>query len=370
MSKAFGLAGMRIGYIISHPSNIKMFSKAFNGKEVTNLAKQAALTVLRNIDWYANNASKMFTLQNKIVKLMIDNNDDVQTTPCNFIIVKNDALYEHLLNHNIIIRKLPGGSYRMTIPSEKNTDILIECLMKFYVLSKMDVWCICLQDRDDKYQYVSQHLKENGFHNINWYRPERDPRGCEYGCWESHKYCLQHSTKKYSLIFEDDVKFTCQINWKLLYDFMNSNCDWETFFLGSTLMGLEKQFTDKIWKVVCNQAHAYIANNNICHKDDFDPEIHHYGVDDYYRLNTKQYALIDPVCIQKAGFVTDNKWYNINTFQNFFQHPYLYEFLQTSGNTIAKYISFLPTHIQKFINPIPCLLTINIGLQNILMRHQ
>lgn len=139
MSKAFGLAGMRIGYIISTRSNIDTFKKIFIHKDVTNLAKYAALSVINNINHYVDSAHMMFDLQHRIVKLLNNHTENVHETVCNFIVYNNAQLYEFLLQHNIITKVLPSGGYRMTIPSKKNTEILIECIENFYLLAEKNI---------------------------------------------------------------------------------------------------------------------------------------------------------------------------------------------------------------------------------------
>jgi histidinol-phosphate aminotransferase len=72
-SKAFGLAGIRLGYVISNQNNISMINKVRNGKEVNTLAQLAALNVLKHYevveerikeviltrDWFSNEVSKL-----------------------------------------------------------------------------------------------------------------------------------------------------------------------------------------------------------------------------------------------------------------------------------------------------------------------
>jgi histidinol-phosphate aminotransferase len=53
-SKTFGLAGLRIGYLVTHADNVATLRVLHNDKSVTDLAVRAALTVLENIDYYNN----------------------------------------------------------------------------------------------------------------------------------------------------------------------------------------------------------------------------------------------------------------------------------------------------------------------------
>jgi histidinol-phosphate/aromatic aminotransferase/cobyric acid decarboxylase-like protein len=365
MSKSFGLAGIRVGYLVSSADNIKQMSKICNHKDVTYLSKVVALSVMQHLDWYVDKAYTMYQMRDKICGFLQENREPFTKTVANFILLPNPLLYQFLYDNGIVIRKLPSGTYRLTVPSEQNTLKLLNVLTKYYVSAQLEIWCICLSDRDDKYDYVNQHLRDNGLHDVKWYRPIRDPRGGEFGCWESHKYCIKNTDKPYALVFEDDVKFTQPIDWLVIYNTLK-NHQFDTFFLGGTLMGMVKRVDDDVWEVLCNQAHAYIVKKEIADRIDFTPNLHQGGVDDYYRLHTKQLALINPICLQKGGFITDNKWYRIDLFQNVFQNKYLYEFLQSSGNIIAKTLRFLPVSIQPYVNPIPCLLMVNITVHKFL----
>ncbi len=75
-SKAFGLAGARIGYMISNKNNIKSISKSKGGYETNILSAQAMNFVLDNLDItkkYVKEVQKgFFYLKNELRKLKID----------------------------------------------------------------------------------------------------------------------------------------------------------------------------------------------------------------------------------------------------------------------------------------------------------
>ena len=51
-SKAYGLAGLRLGYVVAHPTIIERLRKAYNEKRVTECAMRAGLAVLKNKAYY------------------------------------------------------------------------------------------------------------------------------------------------------------------------------------------------------------------------------------------------------------------------------------------------------------------------------
>lgn len=365
LSKAFGLAGMRIGYLVSHSQNVHEFEKAFNHKDVLAISKLVALKAMHNIDWYKQCTADMIRNREILVDLMHANHEHVTNTKCNFILLRNAELYDFLLKHGIVIRRVVGDMFRMTVPGDHNLKQVVQILNKFFVLRDVDVWCICLKERDEKYQLAAAEFQtQQILDRVNWHRPERDPRGGEYGCWESHRHCMKSSKKAYSLIFEDDVKFTRDIDWNVLREAMYHRDAWDTFYLGCTITAMHQEITPEVWLMSCNQAHAYVIRNNLAKTPDFAPTEHQGGVDDYYRRYTRQYGLIRPVCIQRGGVPSDNEWFDVHLFQPVFQHARFYEFFQKAGNTIARCCAWLPTKIQPWINPVAALLFVNIGLQN------
>lgn len=58
-SKAFGLAGMRIGYTTGSKENIAMMKLSFNEKSVTDYAINSAIAVLDNVDYYLDCAHEI-----------------------------------------------------------------------------------------------------------------------------------------------------------------------------------------------------------------------------------------------------------------------------------------------------------------------
>lgn len=79
-SKAFGLAGLRIGYAISNKENMKYLKIVHNEKSVTEVAIECALAAILNLDHYLENVheiqeSKKY-LQN-MLNLLIQKDDEI-----------------------------------------------------------------------------------------------------------------------------------------------------------------------------------------------------------------------------------------------------------------------------------------------------
>ena len=141
-SKAFGLAGLRLGYIISNKENIKNMAKALSPYSVNNAAISCGLAALNDLE-YVNNYAKEVSESKKIVyneleKLKIE----YHPSEANFVLLnigENAALFcKRLKEKGILVRDrsrdpLLSGYVRITLGTKEQTKSLIlaiESLMK------------------------------------------------------------------------------------------------------------------------------------------------------------------------------------------------------------------------------------------------
>jgi histidinol-phosphate aminotransferase len=122
-SKAFGLAGFRIGYLAAHPSIVDRLSRVRVGKSVNALAQVAALAALEHVHEmhrYVRDVRKgMRLLEEGLTELGFT----CHPTPANFMIVRcrdPKGLIERLKRELVYIRNLghlPGlaGCVRVTV---------------------------------------------------------------------------------------------------------------------------------------------------------------------------------------------------------------------------------------------------------------
>jgi histidinol-phosphate aminotransferase len=109
-SKAFGLAGLGIGYLASNELNIESLLKISSYRNTMELSKMAATTILDNIPFYRNQIELLFNDKKKIVEFCIQNNLKHIDTKCNFILIYAGNYAKELqkifLDNNIIVRIL------------------------------------------------------------------------------------------------------------------------------------------------------------------------------------------------------------------------------------------------------------------------
>jgi histidinol-phosphate aminotransferase len=87
-SKAFGLAGIRMGYIICTPGTLDYIDRVRNGKEVNTLAQLAAIAAVDEIEYMRGKVREVRENRVWIVGKLREAGFAVTDTPANFIIVK------------------------------------------------------------------------------------------------------------------------------------------------------------------------------------------------------------------------------------------------------------------------------------------
>ena len=106
-SKAFGLAGIRLGYVVSDEKNIDSINKIRNSKEVNTIAQLAGVTALNDINYMLDyveevNEAKLY-FSSELDKM----NYDYEIGNANFMLVKvknPKSFITHLKNNKILIR--------------------------------------------------------------------------------------------------------------------------------------------------------------------------------------------------------------------------------------------------------------------------
>lgn len=136
-SKAFGLAGLRLGYIISNKKNIKNISKAASPYDVNSAAIIAASVALDNID-YVKEYVKEVKESKKLVYCELEKLK-IKTYPssANFLVAyfgeKSKEIQDKLKEKGILVRDrskdpLLEGCLRIGIGTKEQTSFFIKSL--------------------------------------------------------------------------------------------------------------------------------------------------------------------------------------------------------------------------------------------------
>jgi len=124
-SKAFGLAGLRIGYGIARPELAEVFQKTRRPCNVNSLAlveAEAALTDIPHVKKVTELNSRMRTKLREGLKGLGLNPALTQANFVYFEIPKAPELYQQLLQKGVIIRPMGPNALRVTTGTEQETE--------------------------------------------------------------------------------------------------------------------------------------------------------------------------------------------------------------------------------------------------------
>lgn len=138
LSKAFGLAGIRIGYLIAHPDVVNELMKARLPFMVSRFAEKTALAVLRHYDLVEKRVQKIQSSIEGVTQTLQDM-EDVEVVPseANFVLfttpVPADDLQERLADQGVLVRNMGGypeleGYLRVSAGTEEENNAFLGAL--------------------------------------------------------------------------------------------------------------------------------------------------------------------------------------------------------------------------------------------------
>ncbi len=138
-SKAYALAGLRIGYAVTEPAIADILNKIREPFNVNRFAQRLALDVLNNNDFVENVKKYVQKEKEYLYKELSKLGIEFVESVTNFILVdfKKDVskLYDYLLRRGIIIRKLDGWGlknfFRVTVGLHKENVYFVKELRNF-----------------------------------------------------------------------------------------------------------------------------------------------------------------------------------------------------------------------------------------------
>ena len=141
LSKAWGLAGLRVGMAFASEEIIEVMNKVKPPYNINEASQQLALKALENVD-QVNEWIKETLKERDNLVLALKNFDfvlDIYPSDANFILVKTTdpkAIYNFLVQRGIIVRdrskvELCEGSLRITVGTPNENNILINSLQDY-----------------------------------------------------------------------------------------------------------------------------------------------------------------------------------------------------------------------------------------------
>ncbi|CAN5710404.1 histidinol-phosphate transaminase [soil metagenome] len=140
-SKAWGLAGLRVGLAFAGEETIKLFNKVKPPYNVSQIAQETILKALKN----------QLKVQKTIIEIILEREKlvgnlqelffvkKIYPSDANFILVKTtdaNSIYRFLLGEKIVVRnrnniELCEGCLRITIGTPEENQILLKCFKKY-----------------------------------------------------------------------------------------------------------------------------------------------------------------------------------------------------------------------------------------------
>jgi histidinol-phosphate aminotransferase len=141
LSKAWGLAGLRVGMAFASEEIIDVMNKVKPPYNINDASQQLALKALENIE-QVNSWIKETLIQRDKLVLKLKDYDfvvDIYPSDANFILVKTTdprGIYNYLVNQGIIVRDrskvtLCEGCLRITVGTPDENDVLLEALKNY-----------------------------------------------------------------------------------------------------------------------------------------------------------------------------------------------------------------------------------------------
>ena len=129
-SKAFGMAGFRLGFVIANENIISMFRKAKSPYNVNSLSQAAGLAALKNREYLKNMTAQIISRKQKLYNALKELESSVfhvYETKTNFVFVKTPMakeLYSYLIKNNIVVRYTSPDYLRITAGTRGENEIL------------------------------------------------------------------------------------------------------------------------------------------------------------------------------------------------------------------------------------------------------
>jgi len=140
LSKAWSLAGVRLGYAIGPAPLIEALYKIKDSYNVNALTQAVAIAALSDPGWMLINRNKIVATRNRLTQSLRELGWTVADSETNFLWcmppppASAESIWTMLRNNNIVVRYFPGpetGTHiRITIGTDEQTNFLLDVLRK------------------------------------------------------------------------------------------------------------------------------------------------------------------------------------------------------------------------------------------------
>jgi histidinol-phosphate aminotransferase len=134
-SKAYGLAGLRVGYAVAPEAVAVALRKVCVAFSVNALAQAAAIASLDARDELMARCKEIVAERTRVYDALVEAGYEVPETNANFVWLplgdKATAFSEHALDHKVVVRPFAGDGVRVTIGHPEENDVFLTAARSF-----------------------------------------------------------------------------------------------------------------------------------------------------------------------------------------------------------------------------------------------
>jgi histidinol-phosphate aminotransferase len=133
MSKAFGLAGARVGYLIGRPHAVEYLQLVRMPYHLSALGQAAARSALAHSAAFLTQVEAIKAQRDRIVNELRDMGLTVADSDANFVLFgqfrDETAVWQHLLNHGVLVRDVGvAGHLRVSAGTPDETEVFLRTM--------------------------------------------------------------------------------------------------------------------------------------------------------------------------------------------------------------------------------------------------
>jgi histidinol-phosphate aminotransferase len=134
-SKAYGLAGLRVGYCVAPERVAAALRKVYVPFSVNSVAQAAAIASLDAEDELMARCREVVAERSRVRDELLAMGYDVPPTQANFVWLplgeRTVAFNEHCMDHKVIVRAFVGDGARVTVGDAAENDVFLEAARTF-----------------------------------------------------------------------------------------------------------------------------------------------------------------------------------------------------------------------------------------------
>ena len=127
MSKAFCMAGARLGYVIAHPDVVRNLAKIAIPFDTSSTALAAGIAALEHTDYFMNIVEKLKKARDRVFAELKAMGIRVYKSYTNFLLIRDSRPLDKLfMERGVAIRRFGPDIYRISIGSEEAAEKVIQ----------------------------------------------------------------------------------------------------------------------------------------------------------------------------------------------------------------------------------------------------